>query len=884
MPESLLRTKFFMPRLGPKSVERAHLLARLDEGIASARRMTLVVAPVGYGKTTIIADWLGRTSSATAWLSLESDDNDLVRFWTYFVAALQQAQPGLGQKARTLLRAAPNPSIPNILADLINELSAAPSGIILVLDDYHLIQSTEVHQGLNFLLDHLPPRLHLVIITREDPPLPLAQLRARGQMLELRAKDLRFSLRETTQLLTEAMGLPLSKPQVMALEQRTEGWIAGLQMAALSLRDVDDLEAFISTFAGDHRYVADYLLTEVLNRQQPRVREFLTSTAVVDRFTPDLCEALAGAPGNSSAVIEELEALGLFLIPLDHKRQWFRYHQLFADLLRLRLQQEQPERYAELNRRASQWYESQGLTDEAIKHRLAAGEPDETARLIEAAGLGMIGRSRLGILQAWIAALPKDTVRRRPYLSLLLAWIGFLTGQPELAAENLRLAQQPPDGGYDSPPDFACQVELLHAYAARISGDLDAAIEHTLEARRYPVVQQPFLACALALNLGGNYWLRGDFAALEQPLRQAVSFAGDPAAEYPGLAAAGFLANAYFQRGQLNSAAALCTGLLEVPSRVDSPAAAYVYLEQGELQYERNELEKALESLTRAIELGESADRIVNVIRARQVLARVHHALGNQEEVDDLTAQAAELFERYSPRFQLMRRIEYEHYRIGGLLMQNSLESVLHWADAYAGSRDLLNSNWALLMDLLYARALLLQGKVAEATDMAGACAHAAKGLGTGTWLLRSMLVQSLCQQEAGSLAEATSSLRTCLGLAEPEGFIRTFVDHGAGMAKLLRSAASAVASPYSERLLVAFARPDDGVGSGPSGPLVESLTVQETSILRLMNAGLSHGEIARERFLSLNTVKWHTAHIYRKLSVHRRAHAVARARELGIL
>jgi LuxR family maltose regulon positive regulatory protein len=861
-------------------------MTRLKDGIDSGARLTLVAAPVGYGKTSLLASWLATTTDEVAWLSLEAEDNEPIRFWTYAIAALQTVRPELGQQILNLLQAAPNPSLDFVVADLINEIATSPTQVILVLDDFHAIENPAIHRTIEFLVAHQPSQLHLAILTREDPPLPLAQLRAKGQMVELRGRDLQFSREEAAELLLRRAKLSLSPGGVEALQGRTEGWVAGLQMAALSLQHITDPESFIAAFAGDHRHVADYLISEVLERQSPEIRDFLMRTAVVDRFTAGLCQALTGGTASDAqATIEQAESLGLFVVPLDHNRRWYRYHHLFAGLLRLKLRQEQPGVHADLNLRASRWCEKEGLADEAIKYALAGGNHEEAARLIEAVGLGMVGKARFSALQAWIDSLPRETVEDHPHLAALLAWVGFLTGQPQLAARNLELARahMAPSSAKASS-NLRAEIALLEAYAARNSGDLDLSIERTLQAQHDLRPGNVFLDCTIPLNLGGNYWLKGDFEGLEEPLKQAASFAGNTDAQQPALAAAGFLANGYLQRGQLNTADALCRRMLEHADRNAHPAGAYVYLEQGELLYERNELDAALESLTRAIELGENADRIVNVVRARQVLARVHYALGNEEEAEDLTAQAAELYQQYSPRFQLMRALEYDRYRVTGLLQAGKLEPAAQWAEGYEGSRMGMASPWRIPTDLLLARIRIIQGRLEAAAALVDACAESARDMGAGAWLLRSRLAQCLCLLAAGSTSDAESRLRECLGLAEPEGYVRTFVEHGAPIEKLLWSMADAGTSRYVDRLLKAFPGPQDDEEAAPAKPVLDNLTDQETKLLRLMAAGLSHSEIAQELFISLNTVKWHTAHIYRKLSVHRRARAVARGRELGLL
>ncbi len=893
MKDSLLLTKLYIPSLSPRVVHRPHLISRLNEGLARGCKLTLLSAPVGYGKTSLISDWLSALNSRAAWLSLDTEDDDPLRFWVYVIAALQTIQPELGQTALTALQTAQMPPIENMLIDLINQISTLSDKIILVLDDTHLIETTEIHQSLNFLLDHLPPQIHLVFITREDPPLPLPQMRAKGQISELRIKDLRFTMEESAEFLNHKMGLNLHPKGITALGQRTEGWAAGLQMAALSLHELDDPAAFIEVFAGDNRYVADYLISEVLDRQPDHIRHFLLQTAIVDRFTSSLCDALIGDTSyQSSRIIEKIEALGLFIMPLDHVRQWYRYHQLFADLLRYRLRQDDPSRFMDLNRTASRWYEQQGLIDEAVKYGLVGEDHEYVAELIEISGLAMFGRNQFARLQNWISALPEKIIQKHPYLSVLLVWVGSLTGQSDLARRHLALAEKNLSSApADQHAEIISHVALLRAYATRTSGDLDSSIKHAQEALSYLPENNVFLDCTIHLNLGGNYWLKGNFLAVEGPLKHAISFIDIAEVEYPVLAAAGFLANAYLQQGKLHNAEALCKKIVERNSYHAHPAAAYVLLELGELFFERNDLDGALEVLSKTIQIGEIADKVVNVIRARQLLARVYQALGNQEEVANLMIQADELFKQTSPRYQVMHQIEYEYYRVRCLLFQQSTWGALQWADDYAKRREPVNNPWALLNELVYAHVLLIDGRPDQALSILKPCEDSARSYGARGWVVQNLALQSLCCHATNDLEGALELLRSALSLAEPEGYVRTFVDYGLPMEQLLQlTAVRGIAADYVAKLLAAFPAADVEKGSielgkpSPHQPLIEPLTDREISVLRLMAANLSHREIADELYLSTNTVKWHTTHIYGKLGVHRRAHAVSRAQELGIL
>ena len=582
----------------------------------------------------------------------------------------------------------------------------------------------------------------------------------------------------------------------------------------------------------------------------------------------------------------------MIAIPLDHVRQWYRYHQLFADLLRYRLKQENPSKFAELNQIASHWYQAQGLIEEAVKYALVGEDHDHVAELIEATGLVMIGRSQLTSLKNWIEALPEKIIRKHPYLSVLLVWIGSLTGQSDLARRQLALAEENLLSAHpDLYTELVCQIALLRGYAMRSGGDLDSSIKYILEAQSKIPNENVFLDCTIQLNLGGNYWLKGNFSALEEPLKRAISFIDSPEVKYPALAAAGFLANAYLQQGRLHQTEALCRKIIDNKGHGSHPASAYVFLELGELFYERNNQTETLEFLSKTIHIGEEADRIVNVIRARQLLARTYCALGDQEEADILMWQAEELFKQSSPRYQVMHQIEYEYYRIRCLLFQQNLQPALEWADSYQNRRNSVKNPWTLLSELAYAHILLSDGKPDQALPILNTIEEAARSYGAGGWVIQSLTLQALCYQALKDPERALGALSNAFSLAEPDGYIRTFIDYGEFMRQLLNLALERGLAPdYVHKLLDAFPPKDyeknktepQRVLAGKS--LIEPLTEQELSILRLMSAGLSHSEIARELYLSINTVKWHTTHIYGKLGVHRRAHAVTRAKELGIL
>src|SRR6266567_5648127 len=530
----LLVTKLAMSPVRSDLVPRPRLTNQLQLGIQ--RPLTLIAAPAGFGKTTLLSTWLEHASLPAAWLSLEQDDDDLTRFWTYVFTALALVHQGLGTSALALLQAStllPLPPIEIVLTVWINDLAALPHEVALVLDDYHLITAQPIHRSITYLLDHLPPQLHLVMATRADPPLPLARLRARGHLTEIRAADLRFTAEETAAFLTRALGLELSDQDIATLEARTEGWIAGLQLAALSMQGRKDIPGFLEAFSGSHRYIIDYLVQEVLARQPEPVQTFLLQTAILERLQGSLCEAVMGEmrePGEEAsgqAMLEQLEQANLFLTPLDDERLWYRYHQLFAEALRHRLQRRHPALVPELHRRASAWYEQQGLTHDAVHHALAATDFAQAAHLIEQAFNSLVRRGEIATLQRWAAALPDELVRSNIELSVLQGWLLFVSGKHDEALLHLQdiertfginlvsdepREQQTIPGGTESQAEIRGRIAAIRASIAVTQGDVPRTITLSRLALEYLPKENISRAYA-AWYLGRAYWLSGDVRA-----------------------------------------------------------------------------------------------------------------------------------------------------------------------------------------------------------------------------------------------------------------------------------------------------------------------------------------------------------------------------------
>jgi LuxR family maltose regulon positive regulatory protein len=890
------------------------LIQRLDEGLRLGHRLTLLSAPAGFGKTTLISDWLGQIKSRTpvahgsrqrartGWLSLDEGDNEVRRFLTYALAALQQIDDGLGQMALSLLQS-PQPSpLENLITLLINDIDALPDQVVLVIDDYHVISNLEVNQALSFLLENLPPQLHLVIASREDPMLPLPRLRIRRQVTEIRTKDLRFTMEEAAQFLKRTMGLDLTPEEIAALERRTEGWVAGLQMAALSMQDLADTTGFIEAFAGDDRYVVDYLISEVIERQPAHIREFLLKTGVLSRLTAPLCDAVTGRD-DGRASLNHVEGTNLFLISLDSRREWYRYHQLFQDLLCSQLRQEiGDEGVKELHGRAAAWHAQNGLSDDAIHHYLAAEVYDQAADLMESLAVNLIVQGQLRKVCNWLEALPDDFMRNRPLLCVCYAWVLNLAGQAAAVEPSLRDAERAlPSAPASGRKDTQGLINTVHAYLARRRGDISASIEYLRQAVTDLAPGNLLVRSTVNLNLGFNYSLTGQLARAEGALQAARTDAEASGAVYVRLIAMAVQANTYLAQGRLKQARrlfeeAIATGLAQNRGQ-PYPPAGYAYAGLGRLLYERNDLEAAEDHLAQAVELGELMADWSMIRRGLLPLAWLRQIKGEGAEAQALWGRALKVVQQAQDK-RVEAHLMTHQARLW--LAQaaaspgnpSALAAAGDWAETRRQSQPDPSSYPQALAQMTLAWVELAHGRPDRALAGLEPLATAAVAGGWIDNLIKILALQALAQAAQGNPKSALNALGRAFDLAIPEGYVRTFVDYGPPMRQLLQQAAAhGLAADYVSKLLGAFSGQEPGEtpfppppGAPTPQPLAEPLTEREVAILRLMAANLSHREVAQELYLSVNTVKWHSTHIYSKLGVHRRGEAVTRAQELGIL
>jgi LuxR family maltose regulon positive regulatory protein len=966
MSTPLLRSKLYIPRGRAEWVPRPRLLKKLNAGLR--RKLTLISAPAGFGKTTLLAGWIRLVgvhgpASSVAWLSLDEGDNDPARFWAYAFAALDTLQPGIGDGARALLRssgpadAAAQPSIEAALTVLLNELaiSGGEAGqwpvFVLALDDYHLIEAQATHQGLAFLLEHLPPQLHLVISGRADPPLPLARLRARSQLAELRVDDLRFTVEETSAFFNDVMGFPLTPEDVATLEARTEGWIAGLQLAALALQgtvsargwDPERAAHLVETFSGSHRYVLDYLIEEVLQQQPGPIQEFLLQTSILSRLTGPLCDAVLDIGGSrpdapkvptesprpdantqspipniqspvsrlhspSQRRLEQLEADNLFIVPLDGERRWYRYHRLFADLLRARLQDRGPT--ALLHRRAAEWYERNNLPEEAIRHALAAQDFGRAARLIGQCADEMLwARGQVSTLLGWLEILPRELIRSRPDLSLLRAWAFFLSARfeaVEACVQDAERALQTATLPGQERQSAVSQITVMQAMLANFWGDIPRTIELSLRALELLPERNAFLRGSLAGNLGGAYTRAGDMAAAAEAFAEAARLYATTGNSFIALIASSYQGAAQAALGQLREAARTYRQALDLADARKASQSLGARLAQvglGGLLCEWNELEAAAHHLESGVELAEQQHDL-SLGPGQQLLvdgylglARVHQALGDVEAALERVHEAMQMAEDHAPHYRA--RAAATRARIW--IAEGNLDAAARWAQESGLSpadEPVFHREFEYLT---LARVLLASDQPAEAEGLLERLRRAAEAGSRMGSAIEARVLQALALQAQGQTAQALAALEQALSLAEPEGYVRLFADEGAPLAKLLRQVTSRrIASSYVQRLLAAFAIPADrdlgarprrpeGTPSPPSPilqplPLVEPLTERELEVLHLIARGLSNREIAQELVVAVTTVKKHASNIYGKLGVGSRIQAVARAQELGLL
>lgn len=885
IPVTVLETKLYVPRPRQGQVKRSRLVARLDRGLDA--RLVLVSAPAGFGKTTLLTEWLAAAADRprrTAWLSLDRGDNDPAHFWTYVIAGLRSLAPDVGASALELLQSPQALPIEAVLTTLINEVGAVDGDVVVVLDDYHVIGSTDVHEGMAFLLDHLPPSLHLVIASRADPPLPLARLRARGELVEVRAADLRFTAEEAAAYLNEAMGLELTVPDVAALEGRTEGWIAALQLAALSMQGRDDASEFIAGFAGDDRYVVDYLVEEVVQRQPQPVQDFLLHTSVLARMTASLCDAVMDDTSGRT-MLQDLERGNLFLVPLDDQRRWYRYHHLFADVLQAQLVHERPELVSELHRRASRWYAENGEPQEAIRHALAGGDVQGAADLVERS-LGMARRDRQdALLRSWLEALPDEVIRARPVLCIAAAGSRLSTAEVEGVEPWLQEAERWRDLVFDAegregerPPEMVVVNEeefawlpawtsIYRAGHALAVGDVASTVVHARRALELLDDDDLVGLGAASALIGLSAWASGDLVTTHAAYVSCLTHferAGH-VADVQGIAIT--VGDIYRTWGRLGDAMRTYEDALALAEGGPAPrGAADMHVGISTVHYERGDLDSAREALVRSHELGDHLGLPQNPYRWRVAMARLDAAEGDLDGALALLDEADRMYVGdFSPRVRPVPAVKARLW-----LRQGRVDEVLAWARREQLSADDELSYLREYEHLTLARAL----DPDDAVGLLDRLLAAAEAGGRTAAAIEALVLLALAHHRRGDVRAALAALDRALVLGEPEGFVRVFLDEGPALVDLLHLT---TASPTYVRRLLGQPR------AVSAERLVDPLSERELDVLRLLATELSGPEIARHLVVSLNTVRTHTKSIYAKLGVNSRRAAVRRAEQLGL-
>ena len=870
-----VEAKLRAPRVTRGLVPRPRLTVR--EVAGGEPLLTLVSAPAGFGKTTLLGEWFAERDRPTAWLALDAGDSDPAVFWSYLVASIQAAVPDAGSEAESLLDA--GNTIEAVTASLLNDLEAFATDLVVVLDDFHFVESHEVPESLGFFLEHLPPQVHVVIATRVDPLLPLARLRARGELLEIRAADLRFTANEASTYFQDAMGVELGTDAIAALEARTEGWIAALQLAALSLRGRDDVDEFIASFAGDDRFVVDYLLEEVLERQSEDVRNFLLDTSILARLEGSLCDAVTATSGGR-AMLEQLERANLFIVPLDDRRSWYRYHHLFGDVLRARLVDEQPARVRELHQRASGWFDAHDDPIAAITHAMAGEHFARAAHLIELA-TPMLRRTRQeGAMRRWLEALPAEVLAVRPVLNLTLAGtrlsFGDITGVEELVTVAESHLDRPDAIVFDTH-EFArlpTQAATFRSGLALLKGDVETAMSQAHRALDLAAANDHLAHGSSKALLGLGYWASGNLADARPLYVEAISHldAAGHHADVLGLYLG--LADIEVAQGQLRDAhGTFERGLAHAARHPGLRGTADMHVGLSEVLLERNDLGAAGDHLKASTELGEHAGLPQHPYRWRVATARIREAEGDVASALALLKEAERVFNTdFSPAVRpveaLKARMQVAH---------GDIDAAQRWMTERGLSADTAVEYVREFELVTVARIMLASGEVEAALGLLGRLLRAAEAGGRNGTAVELRMLKAVAEDARGNVIGAIDALEEALVAAAPEGYIRVFFE----AASLLRAVKpTSPASQHARRVLAAATAP---VRTPPRRDLVDELSSRELDVLRLLRSDLSGPDIAREMVVSLNTFRTHTKNIYAKLGVNNRREAVTRAQELGL-
>ena len=922
--DTLIHTKLQFPFIRPSLVSRPRLQEKIAQGLCGP--LTLITAPAGSGKTTLVASSVAVVDIPVAWLSLDKNDNQEGRFLNYLIAALQTVDNQIGKEAAQLIVGMQFVSQEKVLTSLINDLGATGRDIVLVLDDYQFISNQVVHDGMAFLLEHCPNTFHLVVASRSDPPLPIARLRTRGQMVELRADDLRFTESEATQFLNDVMELKLEAGWIAMLEKRTEGWIAGLQMAALSMQNRDNVLNFIEGFSGTNNFILDYLLEEVLSRQSPEIQRFLLCTSILDRLTAPLCDAIMakdeestsegkGQPpqlkslvlSSSISTLEYLEKVNLFLVPLDDKRIWYRYHHLFADLLRAQLGTSlDADEIAKLHIRAAVWHGQNGSILEAIYHAALASDPEMVERFIKQNYMELVSRGEMSGMRFWIGKLKRELVYNRPWLCIYEAYSHSWFGDLDEAAQLLVEAEKRIRAKVSTPDVQSIWGHLIYVKSrvTAMRGDIHQAIVYCLESREHIPASNLALQLDTRITLGYEYFLSGDYANASHILNETIQMGTTVGAIINTVAASCVMARLYANQGRLHKAYNLYQTTAQlIPDEDDQHLGARSLLEIGiaGLLYEWNDLDAALVHMNEGLRLISSWDKADDLILAYITLAQIYLTQANNREATEVVEKAFHLVQTRGVFSEARHAVECVRVRLW--LSQGDLRAANRWV-ASQNERFSSDDISKFENELIYfsiARVKIATNKPNQAIGLLLHLEENAQSGGRNGRLIEIMLLKALAMQRMGDTEQAMHVITKSLTLAEPEDYLRIFLDEGQPMRMLLtqwlehfssnplREYATHMLSNFDaeQQTFMATQKKDystGGLSVNAGQVLVEPLSQRELEVLQLIALGKTNQEIAQHLVVARGTIKAHAASIYRKLDVTNRTEAVARARTLGIL
>lgn len=887
MSAPLLTTKLYIPPLRPNLIPRPRLIQRMDEALRQGQRLALVSAPAGFGKTTLVSEWICGISQDVAWVSLDEGDNDPIQFLNYLIAALQQVDGRIGLAVQKILQSPQLPPPQGLVTPLLNDIIAVDPDLVLVLDDYQLITDPAVHQILDWLLERQPPSMHVVVGTRQDPPLPLHRLRARGQVTEIRERELRFTVEEAAAFLKQTMGLQLSAQSVAALEARTEGWIAGLQLAALALQeDPEEPQAFIDAFTGDDRYVMDYLMAEVLQRQPEATRDFLRQTAILDRLRAPLCNEVTGRQ-DSQTILQELEAVNLFLIPLDHRREWYRYHRLFAEFLQATLE---PEEQTLLHQRATGWYEAHDYASQAIGHALAygssSGDWEDAERLIRSAVDETIHHGGVLTVRNWLETLPDECVQASGVLATYRGWALVLTGEMAQAEQLAGVAEARFQKKDPLDPSLGKLLTLQSFIAVFGHQDYQRAIELATQAVEVLGEDHARWRVIALWALAESQERTSNITEAIETLREARRMGRTQGSYVFVMTVDLFLATALHAHGKRREAIEVCEEAIDWytddQGRI-SPVAGLIFSRLGTLYHEANQLDRARSYLDQGLALSDQLALAGSTMFSYGFAAPTLHVQGETDAALEALQKAYQLaMETGLADADWCLALEANIH-----LQQGDLPFALRWAETADLQPDDPQLYLRFEQHLLYGRLLLVQEQLSEAQRWLARLERFAQERSFYRWLLTIRILQALTAERAGDLQTARDLLSQAVEIAAPEDYFRAFLDEDKRVLGLLPDIRH-VAPSFVDRLL------DYAEGSRPRldateklpavQALVEPLSQRELEVLRLIGAGFSNREIAKKLFIAVGTVKRHINNIYGKLSVRSRTQAIAKARGLRLL